>query len=771
MIRGSKNIYQSNLYTLLLAFNFGWCSYNLKLVSIVKLLDELSFKAYPPLMLILGLSLYGFIKLLRNWAKHSEEKFYFISLIIGGLVNWVASPYSNILLDSLSIDRNFWAFPCTVFLLSSISLFSLEMGIRLVVNKNISILDSPQVSGQVTFVKQLGLLFGAIFVLLLSYYFPAEKFLGGMLSFVFSMALFFPLLKTKKDANSNDIEKFRDGGDDNDSVNIKSLTFFKYLTGLSIIVLLCKNLQGLALLVGMKSWAQSSNKAMEIVFSKISVAQTALILLVLLPDIFQKRTSTGWSKGFNFLFASQVLSMGVIIFFPLPLILISGGALRKIIQYGGVDKSQTLLEANITSGLRLSVKALSQKYSQLIANFLLAFLSFLAFYEYIAFEFLWLFCVLLALFGFWLKKELVHSFNDYHIKTIIKLYSSKVSLKDAIQCCLALSNKEASKHHLSMLMALQHSPKPALAKNIIYALGEMKNPKSLSVLFKTYKNWDRADIQNVVLQALRKYDNEKAKAFIEDSFTEFKKLLSEEGSVDSGLLNTFSKEYKSVIIDICLGKLRDKNLPHEKVIVYLKNLVILKLRDPADDIVNVVRDLVHHENLELKEEAMVFLHRAGLSKKEILYEIQKYREAKREDEQRFFARIHGRLQIQGAKETLVTWMNQPDSDVARKYSSEFALALLKLGHFEFVNILAKDFVNRPEIRLGHIKRIATCSTKIRYLFYGAIMNESREHGAELVNQLYASELDVDEDISIILEESAKRGFKIQDNFDLMEDRS
>jgi len=509
MNQTSNSFTQSNAFVFILAFLLGWCTYSLKLVSIIKLLGELDFKFYPLLMLAQGISLFVSMKVLTKASKQNEKLFYILSLITGFLIVFITSTVS---FNNWALEQYGWLYSCFIFLLTTFVVLAIDMTTRLLVTSKISMLKNPKAAAVVTFTGEIGVISGALISLGIATSMESlpEFFNPFFMSIPFTLSFFCLLLITKErkvDKLEIENETIKTALQQHNKSLKKSIrSYLPFMIALLTIVMVCKHFQGFAVFIGLKQWQESSMQSIPTIFSTLAIIQNGLILLFIVPSLLGRSKSTNWTRGFNYFFGFQAMSMFFISIYPIAASLIGTGIIRKITQRSYLNKSLNMLIASIPEGVRFEVKGTAQKYAHSLSYLMLAVFSYLAIYEFIPFQAVWILAGVLSLLGLWVLFKLLKRLNTFHLGNIKEFNTCPFNVYEAITSCYALANKDATHYYPDVSHILdQDDTRSIFKKAIIHTIGEMKNQVAISYLMISFWRYQREDIQLEILLSLSKF--------------------------------------------------------------------------------------------------------------------------------------------------------------------------------------------------------------------------------------------------------------------------
>ena len=256
----------SHLFIYILSFAAGCSIYSLKLISIIKLLEELSFEFFPGLMLIQGIVIFFSTNIFKSISKRSETLFFVLAVLTGAMTVYLGN-FKVIKNITTSQDATI-LYSCIVFLLSTISLLALESTVKLINVKKVSVLRNPNISTLLVLMEELGIFFSALLYILFG------EFLAGHGSYnlipisvicimVFLLAFFDFQEKGTVRTTYHKID-----GDQNNKEKYKFVPLF---IGVFCFVGLTKSFQGFATLIGINEFVAASENNLTNIFSKIAI--------------------------------------------------------------------------------------------------------------------------------------------------------------------------------------------------------------------------------------------------------------------------------------------------------------------------------------------------------------------------------------------------------------------------------------------------------------------------------------------------------------------
>lgn len=761
----AKSLFKSNLFIYFLVFLLGWCTYSLKLVSIIKLLGELDFKFYPILMLAQGTSLFLSMKIMTKISEQNEKIFYFTALFAGfGLVFFTSSTTLN---QWAKLEFS-WMYSCVVFMLSTFIILAIDITTRLLVTNKLSLLENPKASAYVNFAEELGVILGASITLGLasSVVNLFELFTPITMTLPFTLALLcLTLISKQESAPLVLIEnpKIRQALDEHSYRLRRNIgKYLWFMVALVCIVMVCKHLQGFAVFVGLKKWQELTQQSISTIFSILAIVQNGLIMIFILPSLFGNRNSTRWSRGFNFFFSLQTLSMFFIVAFPFATSLIGSGVLRKIAQRAFLNPSMTMLIASIPKAIRFEIKSKSQKFAHSISYLVLASLSYLAINQYIKFEIVWLVAALISLSGFFVLNILLRKLNFFHAKNIKEFKTCPFNVYEAISSCYALANRDACRYYHDLARALElEETAPIFKKAVIHTIGEMRNKESVNYLMALFRKLPREDIQLEILRALNKHNRLEIDHFFQNVLKETMFSDTGRGELRISFCEIISQRMPESSVSLATRVI--ENHPTDSRVV--GNAV-----DVLGDIADRVRSKKIYEYLA-KFLSPEYKRRVRINAIKHLYHLPKYRSQIEEiilnvhnssemEDRTGAAYLYGVLGITDH----LPYVQALNTQTGCR-NATVLLSLLRLNQenveADIVNLLREATPQQAKVYINQIYRVK--EKKLRYTVYFHLLQYHPENLNDILHLMRDSQKNFDMDRLAIIKEADRLGIKISDD--------
>ena len=759
------SLISSNASVYFLAFFLGWASYSLKLVSIIKLLGELDFKLYPLLMLAQGVSLFVSLKLMNSVSERNEKLFYFISLFLGFLVVFLTN----------SIDFNDWAkakigwqYSFIIFIVSTFIILAIDITTRLLVTSKISMLENPKAASIVTFFGEVGVLFGASLSLWLAQTlasFPSllVSFLTSM-PFTISLVFLFLLASDESSAKTRHNDQRIDLALEQHAFSLKSQLkyYLPVLIGLVSAVMLCKYIQGFAVILGLKQFQESGEQSIATLFSLLALAQNGLILLLILPSFLIKGRSTLWSRGFKKLFYIQAISMLFISIIPSPAALVGTGLLRKIVHRSFLGNSLNMLISSIPKTVRFEAKSKSQKYAHSISFLTLSVVSYFSINEMISFRVVWLLGILAALAGLYFVFLLLKRLNRFHVENILEFARCPFNVYEAISSCYSLANKDAASYYpkISGVISKEHS-RSIFAKALIHTMGEMKNESAVDYLINLFRIAKREDVQLEILKALNRFDGLKVDDFMLNVLKQTMYEDIQRGELRTTFCEVISKRLPKPSISAATRAIEEHKNDNRIIGNAVDILGVIGRRLQTKKIqVYISKYLSSRYPRRTRLNAIIHLYHLPKYRARIKKIIKKLMESALEEDKAGAAYLFGVLQI----DEHIEFIRELNVE-ARRRNSTVLLSLIRLGEegadIDFIHLLREA---SQEQYLAYIKQLYRVKEdKVRYSVYMAILERYPEDVSHILHAMRDSYKNFDRDRQMIIEEADRRGIEISDD--------
>ena len=762
-----RSYFQNNINfaVYLLALFLGWAAYSLKLVSIVKLLGELDFKFYPLLMLIQGISLFASIKLMTRVSENNERRFYFITLVLGLILTFVANSAE---FNHWAMSAFGWRYSFFVFLLSAFAMLAIDITTRLLMTSKLSMLENPKAATLVTFFGETGGLVGAILTLLLTqsliYFNSILTPIVMTLPFVVALLFIFLMQGEEKSGNTSSSNPKIEQALNQHSMTLKQHLryFLPLLIAIVTVVLLLKHIQGFAVIVGLKQWQENSEQSVTSIFSLLAIIQYSLILLILVPYFFVKNRSTVWSSGFRILFFVQSFTMFVINLFPSPFSLLASGVLRKIVHRSLVGKSMNMLISSIPESIRFEVKSQSQKVAHTVAFVSVSVFSFLAINDWISFQLVWLLAAVIAVCGLYLIRGLLLKLNRFHVENILEFSRCPFNVYEAISSCYSLANKDAAKYFQKISNVIDEKySRSIFAKALIHTMGEMKNPDAINYLIELFDIAKREDVQLEILKALNRFEGLEIDHFM---LTVLKKTMyqdTQRGELRASFCHVIANRLPQQSISIATQAI-EENPNDSRVIGNAIDVLgeISSQRQTKKIRRYIAKFLSNNYSRRVRLNVIKHLYYVDKHQQQIAAILQELETSKKLQDQAGAAYIYGVLSVMQK----VTFVQQLNLQTERR-NSTVLLSLIRLGvqgtEYDFIHLLREA---DSEQALNYLKQLYRVREKrYRYLVYSAILERYPEDVSHVLHAMRDSYKNFDEDRRIIIEEAQRRGIPISDD--------
>lgn len=758
------SIIQSNAFIYILAFMLGWCSYSLKLVSIIKLLGELDFGLYPILMVAQGISLFVSMNVLTKVSRESEKLFYLLTLATGFLIVFITSTVS---FNQWAIAQYGWLYSCVIFLLTTFIILAIDITTRLLVTSKISMLKNPKAAVVVTFAGETGIILGAVLTLLMAQFMETlPLFLNPfVMSIPFTLSLLCLYLVTKAPATSRvetENEQIKTMlGQHSEDLKHSARKFLPYLVALITIVMICKHFQGFAVFVGLKEWQEASNKTIPTMFSILAIIQNGLILAFMIPSLFSKSKSTSWTRGYKYFFGFQAMSMFLITIYPVAATLIGTGVIRKITQRSFLNKSFNMLTSSIPDDIRFKAKSTAQQYGHSLAYLLLAFFSYLAIYNFIAFQVVWLIAGIAALLGFWLVYLLLKKLNSFHMQNIKEFVDRPFNIYEVISSSFALANRDAINYQKDITDILQHKKNRSIfIKALIHTLGEMRSKDSIDFLMRSFRHYQREDIQLEILRSLDKFKYRKIDLFFIKVLEETMLNDTNRGELKISFCETISSRIPKPSL-VLATEMINSHPENENIIGNAVDVLgDIAARGQTKKIYKYLSAfLAPNYSRRIRINTIKHIYSDETYHQQVHDNIQSLQASDNFDDRTGAVYLCGVL---GLKEYL-PYINEFNLETDKK-NSTILLTLLRLeqkdADVDFLNLLLSASEQDRRQYIKQLHRVSKDSQ--RYAVYNRLLERYPERVSEVLFLMRDSQRNFDKDRELIIEEAERTGIKISD---------
>lgn len=749
------------------SFLLGICIYFISLVSVVKLIGQISLSIYPLLIFSQGIILLFTSGMINFLASKNERLFHQCPFILGIITILL----SLIKVNSSSLDLILTAL---IFFTSMISVMWMEISMNHLNTTKTSILLNPKVGIDLSIIHEISIVF--ISILGIKYNFSSMQNLDKILLFlppiIISQIIIFLLLKLPhKNTMSQENVKF----------TLKDLNkeypFIFLLISLFTIILVAKNLHAFAQMLGMKELSSQKNTTITKVFSQLSIIQSILILSFLFMARFFGEKTSSWVKSFKIFISGQFILIFLMGIFSHPLILIGAGAIRKLLHRSILNNSSTLLYSSIPSFHRLYITNITQNYSTIISYFFVSIFSFLHLNFNVPVSWMFLTISFGIIYGLKLISKLLHELNSFNVKFITRFHKTKVNINDAVNACLSLSNSEAASHFAALSILLWWKPRPTLTKAIIYSLGKMQVEENIRTLFDCYNKFDTENIQKQTILALSEYNKQNKYPQIEIFFLAQLKMIvletNDSTEIKQSLACCIIHQIPDKSFHLLLRELKSNNISNKKISNILTVFYCFSKSKHQKYIPQIISGFLQYP----------FSVSIQLSAIYSLFAFKKYKRKSIENLESIIEKAHPSNYIQICK--LLTQLNitnfkkfisSIDNSADEKYKIDLLICKMCQGYSsKEMSILNKDFSDELFDPFGVIKMNAIRYIKkfhritnnaVRYQFYSFIINNYSSRIEKLLEILSLSDCDFDQDRLVITKQATDSGHKLVDDFQL-----
>lgn len=752
------NLQKRNYLTTLVYFQsfiLGLCIYIISIVSVVKLLNHVSLAFYPLVVFIQGFIVLISTSLLSTLIVKREKIFHQGSLIIGILtvgLSFVQTTNQQLELTLTSM----------IFFFSMISVMWIETSMNHMQTTKTSILSNPHVSVEVSLVHELAIIFASVSGIFIKF-FALSNFVRGLIFFtplilaaILFLIIFKDIVRPKEEIKKGNI-KYKD--------LLAEYPFIPWLILLFIILMSAKNLHAFTQMLGMKAMSTLEGSPISKIFSKISIIQSTMIILFLLMVRIVGEKSSSWIKGVRYFLGGQIILMASMSFFPGPIILTGSGALRKLLHRSVLNNSISLLFSSIPSIHRLLISNLTTNLATMVSFFVVALFSLAHLVFHVPLAPMLFIITLLICLSFLVTKKLLLELNSFNVKYITKFHKANVSMNDATNACLALSNPQAREHFAALSILLWWRPRPALTKAIIYSLGKMHVEENIKTLIDCFNKFDSVNVQKQTALALSEYKTPLVKHFLLS--TCFSLVLAE-GNLKKSLICTIVKILPHEMLALLNTQLLSKNLQPRFIPKILEALSCFTCKNCIKKIIFITLPFLDcNFNIDIQLAACSVLYPIKQYRKKIYDCLTKYMAPSFESDYIKICNFIGNMEIYEYKNFVI---NAKDHIQPKNYS-EYLVCLISLGipfsYKLFLDELFDSFGGMKMDAIAHIKKFYRVKNSIyRYQFYSLIVNQYPSRIEKLLDILALSDMDFDEDRNLIIKQSIASGFDLVDDFQL-----
>lgn len=752
----------------LLAVFAGWSVFNLQAVSLVGLLQVAGIELLPAVMIFQSLSSWMLLRVWGNAAMDSSRGYFVTALFIGGSV--AAVSHISIFSDASPLISDFhWSHPkvlvyCLLFIFSQLTIAAIRLGIHVTFSKQISVLRNPQVSTQLAISEEFGFLIG---VLLLVGTQSGEGPVPAMMSvlpFSLSMILFSWLQtvgeKSRKDflRDSHFLDKLKNMSRSLNPFSkdsgvglldsVRKPPYFYTLVGLFMIVATLKSLQWFGMAWGLTE-ASKSNDPMVTIFARMSLIQSLLTLTILVASLrFSSRIPT-WGVGFKALFGAQGLVASSLMISPAPYALMSAEIFRKVLEHGFLGRSLQLLTSTLPESDRLEMRHILERWGTTTGTLLVGFVALFVIHGNLPLNILFLAAFVLALVGLRLRKKLFSILTDIHLAQLAETQASSV-----IQACYVLANPECRQHHAALTVLLEKSPRPAITKSALTALGRMKHPGGIPAI-KNYVQHAREDIQVAAIKALQNFSGHEMNLTLLKTLRD---LLRSDMVIRASVVKTLTDQLGLLAIPYLLEVLESN--PNERVMgntLEILGDIAKKFKD---------EDLMDYMSRYLDEKSP---RRPRANATLFLLGTKKYGEKAQEcfdrfmtssdpKDQRSFAYVAGVLGLRGHE----SFVFKRSLEMEHK-DPVLLTAMLRLGNPEAPLHLARLVSDTNEdLALDALVKISALELEQRARVFFEVLENGPDALGILFDRMRRSQRDFDSDRELVRQEALRLGIPLPD---------
>lgn len=744
-------------YTYLMTFLLGWSGYSFKLVSVIKLIEELSLDYLPLLMVVQGFFLYFNLLLVQKLRlKFPNFNFYFFYLFFAVIV--FSSGYGPIVSFFKAKDVSIY-FSISLYLISFLGGSICEILVKEIQSRNLSVLKNPHQAGQLTLLFEIGILFAAVGTIGISGK-VGTSFLNywNSLPFVLSIVgygIFHVVTKDQRRHFENASAK-NNLLDESKQVNSFYYPFIPFLLVVVTLLFVSKNIQGYATLVGMLEWKKSGDQSIAIIFSKFNIIQTLFIFASLIPSFFKQKRNPNWAKGLNIYFIIQACSMGVLCLYSPVFLLMGTGVLRKIVHHSIVLKSIQQLESSIPAEVRSRIKILQESFGQGGAYVLSGCLLAMTLNGPVPEMIIWSAGLGVAIIGAVYRKKLLATLNEFQVANLVK-----TDVYQAISSLYGLASRESSKHYMALVNLLESNPRPLLAKALIYSLGKMEKENAIPHIISYYKKHDREDVHQEIISSLDCFKGHKINLFFAKCLQDLILKQTSLGELRISVFKSLSKRIKDVAL-LTLLKILEENKNNPPV---LANAIILlgEMAKEYNDreIYNILSGFLSSSYpRRVRVNSILYLYHSQEYSQVALEALDTFLTSSDIYDRTSVAFVAGNLQLRG----LLPFIIKSSEELEHK-NSTLLVSLLKLKYKKAAAPLANLLMTSDEKEsLTALNQFNTISNNLmRYLVYDWIILNYPADLTRFNLLLRKSQRNFDSDRQVINSEAKRLGLVFEEN--------
>jgi hypothetical protein len=701
---------------------------------LIQITDVLPFNYYPWLMLSQGIMVFLFNNCIENHIERHIKSFFLSSALIGAMLGIIYS-YKSI----LGISESSFITPIAIFIIGNLIVTQLEITTGTIISNQISFLKNPTVSTKITLSEELGVVFGA-----------SVSFAFAKLSYAnFEKLIFFtPFLFLAFGFNST--SKSETIKTKKDSQNV-SLIFTQYPFLFSLIVLfttlIClKNIQGLAMLMGINELKASGGQNVSLIFSKISFFQTCIIISILSVNTVLKKRIPNWSMGYKYHLTYQFISMIGLMIVPHYVTYLISGAGRKISQHTFLKESQVQLFNSLPRPAKATIRVIIERYGQSISFGFVAVFSYLLINKILTVQSIWFMASLVAAFALYMRKRLFSILSEYQVGNIVRS-----NIYDAITACNSLMNPEAKIYAKGLISLIKSNPRPIILKACIRTLGAMEAREAIPELIKIYNQTPREDIQLTIIHALIRFKDHHIDVFLMNSLQKIIVQQTSLGELRRSVFLSITYRLKDMAVPAVLTIL-DRN-PEDQRITANALQVLGEIANARRDnsILELISPYLDSQNQRrVRSNAILYLYGKGKFHQLAVANLTTFITSNNEYDKSAVAFLAGELKIKSLRPYIM------ETSLKNHHNnSTMLISLLKLGDSSAPRLLADLLAHCEEsiIKIC-IQQLSTVDhDSARYSVYSSFIHDYPDKINWLLKQLRDSERDFDEDRTLIYREA------------------
>ncbi len=736
----------------------GCCVFQLQSLSIFGLLDVIGLKALPVLLLSQSIISWLFLRVFGHALLARSQSFVASSFVMGALISF-ASIHAQWGEGEAPSAQVFGL----LFIGAQLTISALRMGVHVTLSRQISILKNPQVSVQLSIAEESGFLLGVLGLVAFPELRSKDGSIFQLLPFI-AATLVFVAIQLRAKAPLKEIfpnpklfeqlgklsRYFRPAAQ-GQSLRAAPRSYRPYLSPLIqlfAVISAMKVLQWFGMAYGL-DLAVSEGSTVVKVFSRLSLVQSSATLIILLASLRFSSRIPAWSLGFKVLLGAQaVLSLGLFVV-PSALLLMGSEVVRKVLEHGFMSRSLQLLTASIPEEDRLETRHLMERWSVTAGTAAVALVSFVALHSLVGFQIIWLGAAALCAWGLKLRHRLFRTLNDFHLSNL-----NQESLAGVIQSCSVLGHPESQNHYAALVHLLARQPRPVIVKNLLYALGRMRNPKALDSIL-SFLEASREDIQIASIRAAQNYQGHEINLRL---LRLLRDVCRAQMAIKSNVVHELTQRLGLLAVPYIL-ELFDSSKDERVTANAVEILGEISAREKDEDLrVYLSRFLKPQHPRRVRANAAVVLYDHPEYCKEALEVFDCFMTSTDQKELGSFAYMAGILELRAYEPVIFRMSAKVDHT-----DSTLLVALLRLRNQDVIGILAQWIVGSDDAKAHEaLVRLSGVHFEIRSQIFEIVLTQ---HGSWLdlvLVRMRRSQRDFDYDREMIRQEALRLGIKLSE---------